>query len=562
MSEWLTYYFASSPSSAKRFLNNGIRANVLLSYIHLKNEKKAEIAHQIVAGIKKQGGKVMLDSGAFSNHQNPGTVAIESYDEYLKSHAAMWDEYVTFDDLGSRENTIKQHEWLLNRGHKPLFVDHVRFRDDPRVHKYWKADAKVCMASWGKLPSSSQDNKELAFEVNVADTLKNRAELGRKVKTKTHLLAISSLMKFLPHLDVVNSVDSAAWKRGASYGLVVFCTSKNVGGVELPHLAYYDIPIRNSVKRPIPKELQPELDNFLRKKWDIGDGKYDKYELFSALQIKKYVDTINKLSQQSLMASFAKAKEGLESVGKVSYTLFGGPPTAWDSEDSWMEARSGDTWIPADLTSPSLGTLNDLSLVEVHRALHEKTDLLDVDMQREAAVANLAIHQELVYRGLDTSEDDGALDAVSYKAASVQELTSEDLESMGLFDEVTYVSKIVAPEDLAKEDQRIVFGIVLEPDTVDAQGDTIGPEEIEQAAHKWLAKFQDRGYMHRRIVNGKVEIFESYLSPVAFSIGGQKVKKGAWLLMYHIKDDELWNQVKSGEITGFSMGGFARRTDP
>jgi hypothetical protein len=115
------------------------------------------------------------------------------------------------------------------------------------------------------------------------------------------------------------------------------------------------------------------------------------------------------------------------------------------------------------------------------------------------------------------------------------------------------------PVEKAKEDKRIVFGIVLEPGEVDAHGDTISEEVISKAAHGWLATSQDRGVQHTKIVNSKIEIFESYISPVALKIGGQKVKAGSWLLMYHVLDDDLWSDIKKGKFTGFSIGGFARR---
>jgi hypothetical protein len=115
------------------------------------------------------------------------------------------------------------------------------------------------------------------------------------------------------------------------------------------------------------------------------------------------------------------------------------------------------------------------------------------------------------------------------------------------------------PIDKAEDDKRIVLGIALEPDEVDTQGDTESADEIEIAAHRWLAQFQDRGFMHKQIVNSKIEIYESYIAPVDLTIGKQEVKKGSWLLMYHIIDDTLWTAVKNGEITGFSIGGFARR---
>lgn len=111
----------------------------------------------------------------------------------------------------------------------------------------------------------------------------------------------------------------------------------------------------------------------------------------------------------------------------------------------------------------------------------------------------------------------------------------------------------------ADDEERTVLGIALEPGEVDSQKDIIKEPVIKVAAHNWLAKWQDRGIQHKQIANSKIEIYESFIAPVNLTLGGQKVKKGSWLLMYHILDDQLWKDIKAGKFTGFSIGGFARR---
>jgi hypothetical protein len=128
-----------------------------------------------------------------------------------------------------------------------------------------------------------------------------------------------------------------------------------------------------------------------------------------------------------------------------------------------------------------------------------------------------------------------------------------------LVDQIEQRDVRLLPVEKKAADQQVVFGVVLEPGSVDAHGDTISAEVIAKAAHEWLAKFQIRGLMHRSNVNAKVQIFESYLAPVDLKIGGQRVKKGTWLLMYKILDKKLWAKIRKGELTGFSMGGFGRR---
>lgn len=108
-------------------------------------------------------------------------------------------------------------------------------------------------------------------------------------------------------------------------------------------------------------------------------------------------------------------------------------------------------------------------------------------------------------------------------------------------------------------DERFVLGIVLEPEVVDAQGDIYSPEEIRQAAHRFMEEFGGLGFMHRMRVNGQVKVLESYVSPVDFTLGDATVRKGTWLLAVRILSDTIWEQVKTGELTGFSIGGSARR---
>ena len=109
------------------------------------------------------------------------------------------------------------------------------------------------------------------------------------------------------------------------------------------------------------------------------------------------------------------------------------------------------------------------------------------------------------------------------------------------------------------KDERFVLGVVLEPDVVDAQGDIYSADEIREAAHRFMQDFGGLGLMHRFRVNDQVKVLESYLAPVDFEIGGAKVRKGTWLLAVRILSDELWEQVKEGKLTGFSIGGSARR---
>lgn len=109
-------------------------------------------------------------------------------------------------------------------------------------------------------------------------------------------------------------------------------------------------------------------------------------------------------------------------------------------------------------------------------------------------------------------------------------------------------------------EKQTVLGIVLEPETTDSQGDIYSAEEIESAAHNYMEQYQTVGHMHQTALpETAVRVAESYLAPVDFEVDGQPVKAGTWLMVVHVLSDALWAQIKAGDLTGFSIGGFAQR---
>jgi len=141
---------------------------------------------------------------------------------------------------------------------------------------------------------------------------------------------------------------------------------------------------------------------------------------------------------------------------------------------------------------------------------------------------------------------------------SVAEL-DEAADDTTKLDDAPFTKSIPLIKGMDPDDERYVLGVVLEPETVDAQGDIYSAEEVRQAAHRFMEEFGGLGLMHRFRVNGQVKVLESYLAPAEFDFGDTKVRKGTWLLAVRILSDELWERVKDGQLTGFSIGGSARR---
>lgn len=105
-----------------------------------------------------------------------------------------------------------------------------------------------------------------------------------------------------------------------------------------------------------------------------------------------------------------------------------------------------------------------------------------------------------------------------------------------------------------KERRRLIYGVVYEPFTVDAQNDWANDIDIEAAAHQYLLDSRNMKLMHR-FNTDKVRPVESYIAPTDFQLGNKLVKKGSWVLVSKVFDDAIWAKVESGEFAGYSLGG-------
>ena len=101
--------------------------------------------------------------------------------------------------------------------------------------------------------------------------------------------------------------------------------------------------------------------------------------------------------------------------------------------------------------------------------------------------------------------------------------------------------------------KRIVYGEVLTPGVMDAQGDVVSEDEIERTAHLFLRKHGSIGEMHRRF-SGVGRVVESFIA----RDGDTHFTPGAWVLGVQL-EEETWRAVMDGTLTGFSVGGRARR---
>jgi hypothetical protein len=110
------------------------------------------------------------------------------------------------------------------------------------------------------------------------------------------------------------------------------------------------------------------------------------------------------------------------------------------------------------------------------------------------------------------------------------------------------------------EEERIVTGIVYLPDEVDSHGDYMKESTIRKMMVDWMLHYQTYKLQHSdKISPSKAQVVESFQAPVTYASGTSIITKGAWLLSSKINDDEIWEGIKSGKITGYSIGGYGKK---
>ncbi|MEK5013653.1 XkdF-like putative serine protease domain-containing protein [Bacillus sp. FSL L8-0315] len=111
-----------------------------------------------------------------------------------------------------------------------------------------------------------------------------------------------------------------------------------------------------------------------------------------------------------------------------------------------------------------------------------------------------------------------------------------------------------------EEEKQLVTGVVYEPDVEDSHGDKMTVEEIEKAAYTFMENYQHIDKQHDEIA-GKGTVVENWIAKSDMTVGEQEVKAGTWLMTVRVDDADTWEEIKKGEVTGFSMGGFGERVE-
>ncbi len=114
--------------------------------------------------------------------------------------------------------------------------------------------------------------------------------------------------------------------------------------------------------------------------------------------------------------------------------------------------------------------------------------------------------------------------------------------------------------NLAKsEEKRMLYGPVYCPGVVDAHGEYAEAAEIAKAAYDFMKNLRGLNVDVQHDFDPKdAYVAESWLTKGKDPLFPD-APEGSWVVGIRIEDEALWKAVKSGELKGLSMAGFAKR---
>ena len=105
------------------------------------------------------------------------------------------------------------------------------------------------------------------------------------------------------------------------------------------------------------------------------------------------------------------------------------------------------------------------------------------------------------------------------------------------------------------EENRTATGAVLVPNEVDRQQDFLRPAGVESM----FAEDPDDGVMHAAFPDGAAELVRNEIVDEPIELNGEEYPAGTWVATRRYVDDDLWQLVEDGVLTGFSIGGEVER---
>ena len=205
-------------------------------------------------------------------------------------------------------------------------------------------------------------------------------------------------------------------------------------------------------------------------------------------------------------------------------------------------------------------------IAAVRKALDERKPAVVVALGKDArdalgeAAHHMLPHPRVLLSRDDTGEVARKMRVIKKRLASVssREYHTDD--------------SLIVPIAKANDEKRIVYGVVLDPYSIDAHREHVPPHVVEETAHEWLSRSRVIGVEHtQRATAVPVESHLVHYPTTAdrdlafagqphraFQIpyGADIVHSGSWILGTKLGEAE-WQAVKDGLINAYSIGGFS-----
>lgn len=113
------------------------------------------------------------------------------------------------------------------------------------------------------------------------------------------------------------------------------------------------------------------------------------------------------------------------------------------------------------------------------------------------------------------------------------------------------------------EEQRLVYGWAYVSTvngvlSLDHSGEYIRPDELVKAATNFMLDVRVAKAMHSGSQIGEIVHSLPVTKEIATSLGITTDREG-WIICVKVHDDSVWEDVKSGKLSAFSIGGRALR---
>jgi uncharacterized cupredoxin-like copper-binding protein len=113
------------------------------------------------------------------------------------------------------------------------------------------------------------------------------------------------------------------------------------------------------------------------------------------------------------------------------------------------------------------------------------------------------------------------------------------------------------------EDAKKIYSIVYAPGELDAHGEYADKSEVEKACYGFMRKSKNNSVdtQHDCVIDKDCFVAENWIVRKGDALFPDKKDLNAWAVCIKVDNDEIWQKIKKGEITGVSMWGTGKKIE-